>query len=70
MALSDWLLPYLEFLRTLVAQRLQREAQVVVVCQRTQIKVILSVNASRNVDIELQKLQEVPLHLIPDEKIS
>lgn len=62
----SWLTaPYLEFLSALVAQRLQREIQVVVVCQRAQIKVILGVDASRNVDVELQELQEVPLHLIP-----
>lgn len=56
---------HLQFLCTLVVQRLQWEAEVVVICQLTQIKVILGVDAGRHVDVELQKLQEVALHLIP-----
>lgn len=56
---------HLQFLCALVVQRLQWEVEVVVVCQLAQIKVILGINAGRHVDVKLQKLQEVALHLIP-----
>lgn len=56
---------YLQFLGALIVERLQREAEVVVVGQLTQIKVILGVDAGWYVDVELEKLQEVALHLIP-----
>lgn len=56
---------HLQFLRSLVAQRLQREAEVVVISQRAQVKVVFGVDAGRDVDVELEELQEVPLHLIP-----
>lgn len=56
---------HLQLLCTLVVQRLQWEVEVVVIRQLSQIKVILGVDAGRNVDVKLQKLQEVALHLIP-----
>ena len=56
---------HLQFLGPFVAERLQGETQVVVVGQRAQVKVVLGVDAGRDVDVELEQLQEVTLHLIP-----
>lgn len=56
---------HLEFLGSLVVEGLQGEAEVVVVGQLPQVEVILGVNAGRHVDVELEELQEVALHLIP-----
>lgn len=56
---------HLQFLRPLVAQGLQREAEVVVVSQRAQVKVVFGIDTGRDIDVELEQLQEVPLHLIP-----
>lgn len=63
----EWSFPsaHLQFLGPLVAQRLEGEAQVVVVGQRAQVKVVLGIDAGRDVDVELEQLQEVTLHLIP-----
>lgn len=57
--------PHLQFLGTLVVQRLQWEVEVVVISQLSQIKVILGIDAGRHVDVKLKQLQEVALHLIP-----
>ena len=57
---------HLKFLGALVAERLQGEAEVVVLRQRAQVEVVLSVDAGRDVDVELQQLQEVALHLVPE----
>lgn len=56
---------HLQFLGTLVVQRLQREVEVVVISQLPQVKVILGIDAGRHVDVKLKQLQEVALHLVP-----
>lgn len=56
---------HLQFLRTLVVQRLQWKVEVVVICQLSQVKIILGVDAGCHVDVKLQELQELTLHLIP-----
>lgn len=59
---------HLQFLGPFVAKRLQGETEVVVVGQRAQVEVVLGVDAGWDVDVELEQLQEVTLHLIPAER--
>lgn len=59
---------HLQLLRPLLAQRLQREAEVAVIGQRAQVEVVLGVDAGGDVDVELKQLQEVALHLVPAEQ--
>lgn len=54
----------LQFLCSLVAQWLEGKAEVVVVGQRAQVKVILGINTGRDIDVELKELEEMALHFI------
>ena len=55
----------LQFLGLVSAERLQGEAEVVGLGHGAQVEVVLSVDAGRDVDVELQQLQEVALQLVP-----
>ena len=60
---------HLQLLGLFPAERLQREAEVVGLGERPQVKVVLGVDAGRYVDVELQQLQELPLQLIPVKRL-
>ncbi len=56
---------HLKFLGLLSAQRLKGKAEVVRLWKRTQVKIVLGIDAWWNVNIELQQLQKLSLQLIP-----
>ena len=55
----------LEFGRLVFGERLGRKVHVVGLGQRPQVEVVLGVHRRRDVDVELQHLQKVPLQLVP-----
>lgn len=60
---------HLQFLSFLPAERLQGEAEVVRLWERSQVKVVLGIDAGRHVDVELQQLQKLSLQFVPGRMI-